>query len=69
MNTTTQHKVTWFVYAWNSEGRVQRLRRTAEMRGTWAYDVECSCGWTSSTGGATRNNVQNLVSNHKKWEN
>jgi len=54
------HKATWFVVA----GR-QRIRRTSRMRGTWGYDVTCSCGWDSKTGGATRGSVEDALFDHR----
>lgn len=60
--TMREHRATWWVYA----GR-ERIRRTARMRGTWGYDVTCSCGWDSSTGGGTRNYVQDKLDDHR-WD-
>lgn len=54
------HKITWFVYA-----GTERIRRTAQMRGTWGHDVTCSCGWETRTGGATRGHINQLVWEHK----
>lgn len=54
------HRVSWYVYV---DG--QRIRRTASMRGAWAYDVECSCGWYTRTGGAVKSYVDSLVWEHK----
>ena len=68
MNTMAHHKISWFVYAWDNEGNEERLRRTSQMRGTWAYDVECSCGWQSRTGGATERHIKEQIIQHKLWE-
>jgi N6-adenosine-specific RNA methylase IME4 len=57
---TTEHRIRWYVWAGG-----QRLPRTARMRGTWGYDVECSCGWQTRTGGATRKYVEDQVWLHK----
>lgn len=47
----------------SSEHRISWFK----MRGQWGYDVECSCGWKTRTGGATRSYVQFEVDLHK-WE-
>jgi hypothetical protein len=61
--TATQHKISWWVYA----GR-ERIRRTANMRGTWGYDATCTCGWDSRTGGGLRRYVTERVSDHKRLD-
>ncbi|CAB4178030.1 hypothetical protein UFOVP1462_25 [uncultured Caudovirales phage] len=68
----TDQKVTikWFVYAGN-----EKIAHSANQRGNWGYDVECSCGWKTSTGGATRSYIKEEVQFHKytdhnyKWDN
>lgn len=62
--TTVTHRVRWFVWAWNGE-RKERMPRTANMRGRWDYDAECSCGWSTHTGGATRAYIEREVWFHK----
>lgn len=57
------HRATWFVVAGG-----QRLRRTSKMCGTWGYDVTCSCGWDSRTGGATRRCVEDELFDHRLSE-
>lgn len=59
--TATAHRATWWVYA----GR-DRIRHTAQMRGTWDYDVTCSCGWDSATGGALRRYVAEKLDGHRR---
>jgi len=54
--------MTWWVYA-----GAERIRRNRTMRGQWGYDVTCSCGWDSRTGGAVRSYVERLIWEHK-WE-
>lgn len=61
--TTTTHRIKWFVWAGG-----QRLRHTATMRGTWGWDAECSCGWSTRTGGATRGYVKQEVWFHKTFD-
>lgn len=57
----TTHRMTWYVYA-----GAERIRRTATMRGTWGYDVECSCGqWQTNTGGATERYIRGEIYLHK----
>jgi hypothetical protein len=57
---TTGHRATWWVYA-----GANRIRHTAQMRGQWDYDVTCSCGWDSHTGGATRRYIQEKLDDHR----
>lgn len=54
------HRITWWVYA-----GPERIRHTSRMRGQWGYDVTCSCGWETHTGGATRTYVADQVWMHK----
>lgn len=54
------HQIRWFVWA----GGV-KISRTATMRGQWDYDVECSCGWKTQTGGATKSYIQGEIWLHK----
>lgn len=68
---TTKHRIAWFVYtgARDENGHPERIRRTATMRGTWpGYDVTCSCGWETRTGGAVRSYIEGEVSLHKWLE-
>jgi hypothetical protein len=58
--TTEKVQIKWFVYAGNT-----KIRHEASMQGDWGYDVECSCGWTTRTGGATRTYVADEVWFHK----
>lgn len=57
-----EHRITWFVWAGN-----EKIRRTATMRGSWGYDVECSCGQKSRTGGATLGYMKGQVYDHKNF--
>ncbi len=59
---TTAHRIRWYVVLPSG-----RLPHTAQMRGTWAYDVVCSCGWDSHTGGGTLTYLRSLVTEHK-WD-
>ena len=59
------HRIRWFVYVYDSSGRRYRLPRQASMRGVWGYDVECSCGWQTTTGGAIRSYVEREARQHK----
>lgn len=53
-------RIRWYVWAGG-----QKLAHTANMRGTWGWDAECSCGWDSHTGGATKGSVEREVWFHK----
>jgi hypothetical protein len=51
--TMRAHRARWYVWAGG-----EKLPHTSIMRGTWGWDVECSCGWATHTGGATRRSVE-----------
>lgn len=62
------HKITWWVFTGGEDenGRPEKIRRTASMRGFWpGWDASCSCGWESRTGGAIKRSVQDSVDDHK----
>jgi len=59
------HRIQWWVYAWNGDGTVHKMRRSRTMRGQWSYDVTCSCGWETRTGGAVRSYIEREVRIHK----
>jgi len=59
------HKIQWWAYAWNHDGEVHKIRRSHTMRGEWGYDVVCSCGWETRTGGAIRSYIEREVRIHK----
>lgn len=58
--TKRAHRATWWVYA-----GTERIRHTAAMRGSWGYDVTCSCGWDSRTGGGLRRYVAGQLEAHR----
>lgn len=59
--TLKAHRATWYVWA---EG--VKMRRQAIMRGTWGYDVTCSCGeFETRTGGAVRSYVEEELWHHR----
>lgn len=59
--SATTHTVRWFVYV--ADGVM--IPRESTMRGTWGYDVKCSCGWQSRLGGGTRRAVQEVLDDHR----
>ena len=64
VSTTEKVTIKWFVYSMG-----HKLPRTASMRGSWdGYDVACSCGWESKTGGAIKSCVTDLMEKHKRIE-
>jgi len=60
MNTENTHRARWFVYA---DGVM--IPRQSTMRGQWGYDVACSCGWRTWTGGGTKTHVENELWAHR----
>ena len=65
---TTTHKIRWYIYTYDSAGRRHMIPRTHGIRGSWGYDVICSCGWESRTGGAIRTYMEREVWLHKILE-
>ena len=64
--TKREHTATWWVYAEpGNTDPAARIRRTAQMRGTWGHDVTCSCGWDSRTGGGLRRYVAEQFDDHR----
>jgi len=64
--TMRAHRATWYVYAGGWGAPLEKLRHTAQMRGSWAgWDAECSCGWTSATGGAIKARVAEALWDHR----
>lgn len=55
------HRIRWYVYV-----NGYRFPRTSTMRGTWGYDVKCSCGWETRTGGAVERYIRDQVWLHKR---
>jgi hypothetical protein len=67
--TMSEHRARWFVYT--GEGS-ERIPCQSMMRGTWpGFDVVCSCGWETRTGGGTRRYVAGQLADHRyeaQWE-
>jgi hypothetical protein len=61
--TDTKVTVKWFVYDGND-----KIRHNSTMRGNWGWDAECSCGWMTRTGGASKPFVQFEVDYHKRFD-
>jgi hypothetical protein len=63
MRATKQHTIRWYGIA---EG--ESFPRNRYMRGgDWGWDVTCSCGWKSRTGGAIEARIREAVAEHK-WD-
>lgn len=55
------HRIAWFVYL---DGA--RVRYSTNMGGDLpAWDLTCSCGWDTKTGGATKGAVRKMMAAHK----
>jgi hypothetical protein len=64
-----EHRARWFVYAGGYGQPLEKIPHTASMRGHWpGYDVECSCGWESKTGGAVKRYVADKLWDHRYSE-
>lgn len=62
-----EHKIRWYarIPVGSLEAPDGWLPRTAQMRGSWGWDVRCSCGLETRTGGGTRRHIQELIWLHK----
>jgi hypothetical protein len=64
--TKREHRARWFVYAGGNGAPLEKIRWQSTMRGHWpGYDAECSCGWASKTGGATKASVEDALWDHR----
>ena len=62
------HRISWWAYAWNNEGKTEVLPRTRSMKareGWRSWDVVCSCGWKSRTGGALESYIKREIRIHR----
>lgn len=50
---------------WHGDLRVPRNKRM--NGGDWSWDVTCSCGWDSRTGGGTEAAVKRSIADHR-WD-
>lgn len=64
--TVKAHRVRWYVYS-GPYGELEPLESRRSYHGM-GYDVKCSCGWESKTGGATRTSVQDALWTHRRDE-
>jgi hypothetical protein len=57
-----KHQIRWFARVTPCEEAPDGwLPRTAQMRGAWGWDVRCSCGWATNTGGAVVRYIREQV--------
>lgn len=64
--TMREHRARWYVYAGGHGTPLEKTPHAATMRGHWpGFDVTCSCGWESRTGGATRRSVADMLDDHR----
>lgn len=61
--TMKGHRVRWFAYS-GPYGEKEPLRSGQKLIGI-GYDVTCSCGWESKTGGAIKASVQRDLLAHR----
>ena len=59
-HTPQAHRIQWLVKAGD-----ELIPHTSSMRGTWAFEARCSCGWESRTGGAVRGEIKRQIADHK----
>jgi hypothetical protein len=58
--TTEKVNIQWLVWS-----GMEKIPFETSMRGAWGWDVKCSCGWESRTGGGVRSWLKEMVRNHK----
>lgn len=63
----TGHRIRWFARVQLVEGdRLGWLPRTEHMAGRdWGWDVRCSCGWETRTGGAIQQRIRDAIADHR----
>jgi len=66
-------RIRWYVWVRTYDGHrptgSERIPHEATMRGSWlGWDVECSCGWGSHTGGAIKARVEEARADHLYFE-
>lgn len=61
--TDEKVQIKWFVWTCG-----EKFPKTSNMRGEWGYDAQCSCGYETRTGGATRTCVQQMINDHKFYD-
>lgn len=60
-NETPQtHRIRHYVYAGDT-----LIPRESGMRGAWACEAKCSCGWETRSGGALLSFIKREVADHK----
>jgi len=65
----TEHRIRWYVVVDRTpETPDGLLPRTRGMRGLWGYEVKCSCGQESHTGGGTMRWLREKVWEHVRFE-
>lgn len=58
------HRVRWFGIV---PGTGERIPRNGSMNGRdWGWDVECSCGWHTRTGGAIQERIRDEIHCHRR---
>jgi hypothetical protein len=62
------HKVRWFVYTGGSRNELIPWEST--MRGSWpaGFEVKCSCGWETHSGGYVRSACRTAIQDHRSDE-
>lgn len=64
--TMKAHRARWFAYAGGYGTPLVKIPHNSKMRGSWpGWDVTCSCGWESRTGGATKGSVLDALWDHR----
>lgn len=57
------HRIRWFGIASG-----ERIPRNPSMNGRdWGWDVSCSCGWETRTGGAIQERIREAVQHHLRY--
>lgn len=65
---TEEHRIRWYARVGPCvEAPDGWLPRRAKFRGMWGWDVRCSCGLETRTGGGTTRSIRDLIWAHR-WD-
>jgi hypothetical protein len=65
-----EHRIRWFGILPGTEPLDERkVPRNRHMNGRdWGWDVECSCGWKTTTGGAIQQRIKEEIEWHRRFD-
>jgi hypothetical protein len=64
----TKHRIRWFArFPGTDEDWTPRTARMSMAANQFGWDVRCSCGWETHTGGAVPRYIRDLIWSHR-WD-